>query len=94
LTTKETSAQTKTAYGLGFSIINNKIGHNGAYKTDMFLMPKTGLITIFFVQQSGPWPKDGNSLVPKAFDSAVATFDKDAQPLTDEPLWHIDTPAK
>ena len=92
LTTKQTSQQTKTFYGLGYSIINDKIGHNGAYKTDMFLMPKSGLITIFLVQQSGNWPRDGNSRVPKAFDSAVATFNRDAKPMTDEPLWRMDPP--
>jgi CubicO group peptidase (beta-lactamase class C family) len=84
---KETSSKTKTAYGLGFSIINRKIGHNGAYKTDMWVLPDSGLITIFFVQQSGNWPKDGNERVGPAFDKAVATFDKDAKPLTGDPVW-------
>ena len=57
-------------YGLGIGTDGNHIGHGGAYGTNSAFEKKTGLITIFLVQQAG-WSKDGEKI--------VGTFEKAAR---------------
>jgi CubicO group peptidase (beta-lactamase class C family) len=93
MTTKQTSSQTKATYGLGWSISSDGIGHDGAYNTAMYIQPRTGLLSIFLVQQfPAHWPTatDGGKRVHQAFKAAVETFAKDAQPLNSHSPWSSD----
>lgn len=58
MTSKQTGAESKVDYGLGWSTRDGVIGHGGANSTNMSIDTKRGLITVFMVQHTG-WPKDG-----------------------------------
>jgi len=52
-------------YGFGFSVSAHGMGHGGAYKNAMDIDRETGRITIFMVQQDGPWgTEEGEKIVP------------------------------
>jgi CubicO group peptidase (beta-lactamase class C family) len=59
MSTKQTGAALKDAYGLGWSTGGGTFGHGGAYATNMTIYPKQGLITVFMVQHAG-FPGDGD----------------------------------
>ncbi|MFC6646505.1 serine hydrolase domain-containing protein [Granulicella cerasi] len=57
-------------YGLGLYIRSDGVGHPGAYKTEMRLDTQHDLITVFMVQQQGPWlSKDGDRMVGLLHDT-------------------------
>jgi len=58
MTTKQTGADIKAGYGLGWSTGGTTFGHGGAYATNMSIDAKRGLITVFMVQHAG-FPGDG-----------------------------------
>ena len=65
---KETSVRTGPAYGFAmFLDAGPRVGHNGAFKTNMYLFPKTGLITIFMVQQAGDFANGAEAKIVPAF---------------------------
>ena len=68
---KETSIVTEQEYGFGWGLEGGRIGHGGAYKTSMYLSPKTGMLTVFLVQQAGAWPNEGDTHITQAFDQVA-----------------------
>lgn len=70
MTTRETPPG-EGDYGFGLSVAQGHFGHAGSYKTDMNIYPASGLITVFLVQQDGPWPNDGDGMEP-AFQAEAA----------------------
>jgi CubicO group peptidase (beta-lactamase class C family) len=80
MTTKETPSVVKQAYGFGLSVGPDEFGHGGAYKTDMTVDTKRGLVTIFMVQKADDWPAGDERRVAKAIqekaDSMLADQDK------------------
>ena len=53
MTSKETGAAVASEYGFGWSAGKTKIGHGGAYSTDMTIDREHGLIMVWLVQQTG-----------------------------------------
>ena len=77
MTSKQTGDANKQNYGFGWSMADGTIGHGGAYKTDMTIDPKLGLITVFLVQQQGDWPnKDGGHIL-SVIRAKASTFGAD-----------------
>ena len=58
MTKRQTGADLKTSYGLGWSVGGGTFGHGGAWATNMSVDTKRGLITVFLVQHNG-FPGDG-----------------------------------
>lgn len=61
LTTRQTPAELKESYGLGFSVAPDNAGHGGAYATGMAIFFEKGIITVWMVQQAGGFPGDGKN---------------------------------
>jgi CubicO group peptidase (beta-lactamase class C family) len=55
---RQTPADLKEDYGLGFSRQGTSFGHGGAYATNMLIDPDRGLVYVYMVQHSG-FPGDG-----------------------------------
>jgi CubicO group peptidase (beta-lactamase class C family) len=53
MTTRQTGNHLKQSYGLGWSTGGGTYGHGGAYKTNMTIDPKSGLVMVFLVQEAG-----------------------------------------
>jgi CubicO group peptidase (beta-lactamase class C family) len=60
MTSKQTGADVKTEYGLGWFTGGGTFGHGGAQATNMTVDSKRGLITVWMVQETGGWLKDGD----------------------------------
>jgi CubicO group peptidase (beta-lactamase class C family) len=58
LTSRQTPAEFKESYGLGFSVGEHHFGHGGAYSTNTNANTKDGLITVWLVQHAG-FPGEG-----------------------------------
>ena len=58
LTTRQTPANLKESYGLGFSVGGGSFGHGGALATNMNIDPQRGLIIVWLVQHGG-FPGEG-----------------------------------
>jgi CubicO group peptidase (beta-lactamase class C family) len=59
MTTRQTAEAIKESYGLGWSTGGGTFSHGGAHATNMTVDPKRGLVLVWLVQQSGPFPKEG-----------------------------------
>ncbi len=65
MTSRHTPENWEVGYGFGWGTADGKFGHGGAYKTDMTIDPKTGLITVFLIHHTNDWPhEDGKTLRP------------------------------
>ena len=65
MTRKQVAENIPHAYGYGFGTEGGNFGHGGAYKTNLNINPKLGLITVFMVQQGSNWPtKEGDKIQP------------------------------
>lgn len=58
LTRRQTPAELKESYGLGFSASKNSFGHGGAYSTNTTADTERGLIFVWLVQHAG-FPGEG-----------------------------------
>ena len=58
MTTRQTPAELKDSYGLGWSVGGGTFGHGGALSTNMTVDPKRGLVFVWLVQHAG-YPNDG-----------------------------------
>jgi CubicO group peptidase (beta-lactamase class C family) len=80
MATKETPGIVKQPYGFGLSIGPDEFGHGGAYKTDMTVDTKHGLVIIFMVQKADDWPVGDERRIATAIhekaDSMLADQDK------------------
>lgn len=59
MTSRQTGAEIKDDYGLGWSTGGGTFGHGGAMATNMTIDPARGLITVWMVQHAG-FPGNGN----------------------------------
>ncbi len=59
LTKRQTPDTVKESYGLGFTTFNGVYGHGGAWATNMSIDSKRGLVTVWLVQHTGGFPKNG-----------------------------------
>jgi CubicO group peptidase (beta-lactamase class C family) len=75
MTSRQTSAEISESYGFGWTTRKGLASHNGAWKTNMSINPKAGLITILMVQNAG-WRNDdeGKKIEPAFRKAALATF--------------------
>jgi CubicO group peptidase (beta-lactamase class C family) len=53
MTTRQTPAEVKESYGLGWSVGDGTFGHGGAYATDMQVDARRGLVLVWMVQHAG-----------------------------------------
>ena len=78
----KTGFVTGMSWGLGFQVVKESMGvtamlspgtygHGGAYATQSWADPKTGLIYVMMIQRAG-FPNGDNSPVRKAFQQAAA----------------------
>jgi CubicO group peptidase (beta-lactamase class C family) len=72
---KQTSADIKDGYGLGFATGPDWCGHGGAYATNMTLDRQRGLILIWMVQHAG-FPGNGGQSQEAFKQAALAAFAK------------------
>ena len=77
----ETGFVAGMSWGLGFQVVKKSkgatgmfssgtYGHGGAYATQSWADPKTGLIYVLMIQRAG-FPNGDNSLVRKGFQKAA-----------------------
>jgi CubicO group peptidase (beta-lactamase class C family) len=75
ITTKETGEAVTKSYGLGWNVGDGFFEHSGAYKTDMKVDTRRGLIVIFLVQHANDWAlEDRQRLMDSLEQKAVATL--------------------
>lgn len=72
MTSKQTPEALPAEYGFGWGTGGGGYGHGGAFKTDMHIDPKLGLITVYMVQQAG-WCNDETGNQVKAAFQKEAT---------------------
>jgi CubicO group peptidase (beta-lactamase class C family) len=73
MTSRQTSADIKEAYGLGFTISGASFGHGGAHATNMTIDPVSGLATVWMVQHAG-FPGNGGAAQGQFQQAAAAAF--------------------
>ncbi len=76
MTSKQTAPGVENSYGFGFATGGGTFGHGGAYSTNMTADPKSGLITVFMVQNAG-WRSDEGKKIDGMFrEAALKLFAK------------------
>ena len=73
LTRRQTPAELKESYGLGFSAGGSTFGHGGAYSTNSFADVQQGRIYVWLVQHAG-FPGEGGKSQEEFRKAAVAAF--------------------
>jgi CubicO group peptidase (beta-lactamase class C family) len=73
LSTRQTPAELKDSYGLGFSVGAGSFGHGGALSTNMTVDTKRGYVFVYLVQHAG-FPGDGAKAQGDARKVAEAQF--------------------
>jgi len=75
MTTRQTGEGIPESYGFGWSTGGGLIAHGGAWKTNMTIDPKSGLITVFLIQ-IGDWRDEveGRKVEPAFRNAAVEKF--------------------
>ena len=71
ITSKETGDAVATPYGFGWSVGDGYFEHSGAYKTDMKVDTKQGLIVVFMVQHANDWDSDGRKRLTDALEQTA-----------------------
>jgi CubicO group peptidase (beta-lactamase class C family) len=71
ITTKETPSVIAKPYGFGWNIGDGYFEHSGAYKTDMKVDRKRGLVIVFLVQRSGDWSTEDRQRLMDSLEQAV-----------------------
>ena len=71
MTSRQTPEGIETSYGFGWGVDKETFGHGGAYKTNMTINPKLGLITVFLIHHASEWPSDeGKAIHPLVLAAA------------------------
>ena len=73
LTKRQTPAEVKESYGLGFSVSPTTFGHGGAYSTNSTADSQRGLIFVWLVQHAG-FPGEGGKSQDSFRKTALAAF--------------------
>ena len=71
ITTKETGASVIKEYGFGWNVGDGFYEHSGAYKTDMKVDQKRGLIIILLVQRADEWPTEDRERLMESIEQAA-----------------------
>ncbi len=75
ITTKETGNGVAKPYGFGWNVGDGYFEHSGAYKTDMKVDQKRGLIIVFLVQHSNDWSlEDRQRLMDSLEQKAISAL--------------------
>lgn len=75
LTKRQTPAEMKDSYGLGFSVSTNTFGHGGAFSTNSFADRQQGMIFVWLVQHAG-FPGEGQKAQDAFRKTAADQFGK------------------
>ena len=74
---RQTPAELKESYGLGWSSAPNEFGHGGALATNMTIHKDKGLVTVYMVQHQGyAGPDGGKNIMPTFRKAALEKFGK------------------
>jgi CubicO group peptidase (beta-lactamase class C family) len=76
MTSKQTGVLVEKSYGFGIDVPSTPeggFGHNGAYKTDMWIYPNRHIITVFMVQHAG-FPGNGGRSEDTFKEAALAAY--------------------
>jgi CubicO group peptidase (beta-lactamase class C family) len=73
LTKRQTPAELKESYGLGFSVGGSTFGHGGAYSTNSFADTQQGRVYVWLVQHAG-FPGEGGKSQEEFRKAAMAAF--------------------
>lgn len=68
---RQTPAELKESYGLGWSSAPNEFGHGGALATNMTIHKDKGLVTVYMVQHQGYAGADGGKNIQPTFKKAA-----------------------
>lgn len=71
ITTKETGNAVTKEYGFGWNVGDGYYEHSGAYKTDMKVDEKRGLIIILLVQRADDWPPEDRERLMESIEQAA-----------------------
>ena len=71
MTSKQTGTEISDSYGFGWYVGKGTFGHPGVYKTNMTVDREHGIITIFLVQQAGPWRTEEGKQMLRMFTNAA-----------------------
>jgi CubicO group peptidase (beta-lactamase class C family) len=75
ITTKETPGTVTKPYGFGWNVGDGYFEHSGAYKTDMKVDWKHGLVIVFLVQRADDWSsEDRQRLMDSLEQSVISNF--------------------
>lgn len=75
ITSKETGDGVAKPYGFGWNVGDGYFEHSGAYKTDMKVDQKRGLIIVFLVQHSNDWSlEDRQRLMDSLEQKAISSL--------------------
>lgn len=75
ITTKETGNAVSESYGFGWHVGDGYFEHSGAYKTDMKVDAKSGLILVFLVQHANDWStQERQQLIDALEQKAIAAL--------------------
>jgi CubicO group peptidase (beta-lactamase class C family) len=77
MSSRQTPAELKEAYGLGLKIeADGSYGHGGAQGTNMTIHPKQGLVLIYMIQTAGQRTPEAKDILPTFHKAAVEKFGK------------------
>ena len=71
ITSKETGDAVAKSYGFGWNVGDGFFEHSGAYKTDMKVDTKRGLIVVFMVQHANDWDLEGRERLMDALEQTA-----------------------
>jgi CubicO group peptidase (beta-lactamase class C family) len=67
-TKKQTGPLVEKSYGFGWDVAENRYSHGGAFKTNMMVDTKLGLIYVYLIHHAGDWPNDnGHKALPALY---------------------------
>jgi CubicO group peptidase (beta-lactamase class C family) len=79
--TKETGASVTKQYGFGWDVAADSYQHGGAYKTNMKVAKKLGIITVFLVQRADGWRRDDGEKIMNSIQQVTQTIGRSVERL-------------
>lgn len=71
MTRRQTSETLENNYGFGWNTTGGNFGHDGAYKTTMYINPRLGLITVLLMHHTNDWHKEEGKNAHSIFYAAA-----------------------